>query len=272
MSKTKFLDTAEMTRLLREVPQNVRLDIVQLALDLAGIVNPAADAASGFISLLRGDLLGAAISAVSIFPIGDIAKLAKFQRYARSMETLVTLACRNYRLARALRTAMKQLDELLDGISAFMGSQTQSVLREFMGHLDDIRRCVRRYLDKMRDIDRFGVVDVARKRGKAGGQYVGHGDEVVSVNHVVDLLESAAQPGRAPAVRDEASEFLGRLAMSDEWVATAGIHRSGSDATRHITVDVEGIVGQFHLRVDKRGHLFAITHGPKAEPLSEIPR
>ncbi len=56
------LSREELLRLLDDVPQSTRWDIVQLALDLVGLVNPAADAASGFISLLRGDLIGAAIT------------------------------------------------------------------------------------------------------------------------------------------------------------------------------------------------------------------
>ncbi len=55
------LSRDELLRLLDDVPQSTRWDIVQLALDLVGLVNPAA-AASGFISLLRGDLIGAAIT------------------------------------------------------------------------------------------------------------------------------------------------------------------------------------------------------------------
>ncbi len=55
------LSREELLRLLDDVPQSTRWDIVQLALDLVGLVNPAA-AASGFISLLRGDLIGAAIT------------------------------------------------------------------------------------------------------------------------------------------------------------------------------------------------------------------
>ena len=55
--------------------------------------------------------------------------------------------------------------------------------------------------------------------------------------------------------------------MSDGWLVTAGRHASDSDATQHITILVNGVEGQFHLRVDKRGHLFEITQGRDGSPL-----
>lgn len=266
----RYLDTAELARILDNVPTSLKWDIIQLALDLVGIVNPAADAASGFISLVRGDLLGAAIGAVSIFPIGDVAKLAKFRKYRASMEQLVGHARRNQQLARALQTPMRQLDELLGSISGFMGQQSAPVLNEFLQNLDGIRRAIHRYnehLQKLRRIDRFGAERVARQLGRSGDQFVGHGDQVVTVNGVLEVLGNAAQPGRSAGVRRQANEMLEALALSDGWLVTAGRHASDSDATQHITILVEGVQGQFHLRVDKRGHLFEITQGPAGNPL-----
>jgi hypothetical protein len=263
MASGKALNTAELARLLDDVPTSLKWDIVQLALDLVGIVNPAADAASGFISLVRGDLLGAAISAVSIFPIGDAAKLAKFRKYRTAIEQLITHARRNPRLAKALAGPLRQIDELLAGIRGFMGEQSPAILNEFLHNVDEIRRSIARYrvhLARLREIDRFGVERVARKLGSSGGQYVGHGDQVVSVNHVVDLLASGASPGRSAAVRRQAGEMLEQMAMSDGWLVTAGRHASNSDATQHITIMIQGVHRQFHLRVDKRGHLFEILH------------
>lgn len=264
MGKAKYLDTSELARALDGVPNNVKWDIVQLACDLLGIVYPQADAASAFISLVRGDLLGVVTGVISIFPIGDVVKLANYQRYRRSVEALVAMARRNYRLARAMESAMRELNRALNSIGGFMGQQSQSIFAEFVQNLDGIRAAVRQYLDRVRDINRFGVGRVARKAGRSGGQFVGHGDEVISVNRVVDLLEDAT--GRN-TVRDQAEEMLGLMAMSDRWLVTAGRHASDSDATKHITVLIDGIDGQFHIRVDKRGHLFEITHGPRGEPI-----
>jgi hypothetical protein len=270
MASGRLLDTAELARILDDLPTSLKWDIVQLALDLIGIVNPAADAASGMISLVRGDLLGAAISAVSIFPIGDAAKLVKFRKYRISIEQLVGHARRNERLARALETPLKQIDDLLGSIRGFVGEQSPTILHEFMQNVDGIRRAIARYMQhlaKLKRIDRFGVERVARKLGSSGDQYVGLAGRRITVNDVVDLLAGAAGPGRSALVRRQASEMLEALAMSDGWIVTAGRHASDSDATQHITILVNGVEGQFHLRVDKRGHLFEITQGRAGSPL-----
>jgi hypothetical protein len=261
----RYLDTAELIKILDDVPPTLKWDIVQLALDLIGIVNPAADAASAIISLVRGDLLGAAVGAVSILPIGDAAKLAKFRKYRASVEQLVAHARRNQRLARALEIPMRQLDDLLSNISGFMGQQSAPVLNEFLQNLDGIRRSIRRYqehIQKLRRIDRFGAERVARQLGRSGDQFVGHHGRFVTVNGVLEVLANASGPGRSAAVRRQSEDMLEAMALSDGWIVTAGRHASDSDATQHITILIEGIQGQFHLRVDKRGHLFEITQGP----------
>ncbi len=253
----KVPNATELARLLDDIPPQLRLDLLQLALDLIGIANPAADAASGVISLLRGDFLGAFISAASVFPVGDVLKLQRFGRHRAAVERLLGLARDNPRLARTLQLFMRQLDDLVSGIRSFMGDAPPAIFNEFVQNLDGIRRAQQaywRHVAKLRRIDRYGVGRVARELGSSGGQFLGHGGQVISVNRLVDMLE-----GASPAIRGEATEFLERLAMSDGWRITAGIHPSATDATRHIPVLVDGIVGQFHLRVDKRGNLWAIT-------------
>ena len=62
------------------------LEITQLVLDLVGIVDPSgvSDAASGLISLFKGDWLGAGLSAMSMLPVGDV--LAKFPKLAKDLK------------------------------------------------------------------------------------------------------------------------------------------------------------------------------------------
>lgn len=261
----KNFSREELLRLLDDVPAATRLDIVQLALDLAGIVNPAADAASGFISLLRGDLFGAAISFISIIPVGDVAKLAKFGRYRKAIEDVVGLANRNVRLARALEVPLKQIDEAIAGIQGTMGSQSSAVLTKFFDDLATIRQHIARFsmrMERIRMVDRYGVSTMARRLGRSGGQYAGTAGQklsLVSVNEVVDLLE-ASKNARTGLLRSKSKEILDMLALSSDWLVTAPVHRSASDATQHVTVLITGITGQFHLRLDKSGHLFDITH------------
>jgi hypothetical protein len=285
MAAARWLDSAELAKILDDVPSSVKWDFVQLALDLAGIVNPVADAASGIISLLRGDLLGAAISAVSVFPIGDVAKLAKFRKYRASLEQLVALARRNQHLAWALQRPMKQIDELLRGLAErFKGTQiNSSVLNEFLLNVDGIRRAIQRYnkhMQKLKLIKRFGAARIARKNGRSSGQwpFKGAGSpppgtegtrnwydaQPVSVNEVVDLLESAKQSSRGQ-IKDQADRMIEALALSDPWYVTAGVHRS-EDATKHITLLVDDIAGQVHLELNKQGRLFLITYGKQGLP------
>lgn len=270
MAKTPFsarLDVAEVRRLLDDIPDDLKLDIVQLVLDLAGVINPAADAASAFISLMRGDLLGAAIGAVSIIPVGDVAKLAKFQRYRKSLVRLVDSATRSPRLAKAIEPVIDQLDELLGSIRGFMGSGVQD---DWFRELDQMRAAIRRYreyLQRVKLIDSQGPARVARTVGRSGGQFfVRRGDRMVTANvdEVIDLLEEGAGIGRHPAVKRDAKELLDRMAMSKQWRVTAGPHREGDigsntlDATRHITIKIDDAVS-YHLRLDKGGHLFQVT-------------
>jgi hypothetical protein len=261
----KSFSREELLRLLDDVPTNTRWDIVQLALDLVGLVNPLADAASGFISLLRGDLIGAAISAVSIFPIGDVAKLAKFGRYRKAVEDLVGLASRNVRLARAIEVPMKQIDEAIAAIRGTMGSASNAAVTKFLDDLAAIRLHIARYMARMeriRMVDRFGVSRMARSLGRSGGQYAGTAGQQlarISVNDVVDVLE-AAKSARTGSVKSKSKEILDMMALSEGWMVTAPVHRSASDATQHVTVMISGITGQFHLRLDKSGRLFDITH------------
>jgi hypothetical protein len=72
-----------------------------------------------------------------------------------------------------------------------------------------------------------------------------------------------AQAGRHPAIRKDSSELLDRMALSDTWHVTAGPHKKGDlgsttrDGTTHITVFIRN--ESYHLRMDKRGHLFQVT-------------
>jgi hypothetical protein len=264
VSFAKNLTREELLRLLDDIPTATRWDIVQLGLDLVGIVNPAADAASGFISLLRGDLLGAAISAVSIFPIGDVVKLARFSKYRKAVEAVVSLANRNVRVARALELPLKQIDQAVAGVQGLMGAQSASVVRKFLDDLASIRANIARYqlrMARIRLVDRYGVSRMARRYGKSGGQYAGSAGQklaLMSVNQVVDVLEKSKSLRNGTWTKSK--EVLDMMALSGQWYVTAPIHRSIADGKQHITIMISGITGQFHLKVDKTGLLYDIKH------------
>lgn len=97
--------------------QNLGLDLIQLALDLAGIVDPTpvSDGASALLALGRGNWLDALISGASMVPyIGDLAKAGKLPRYLKSVNKAIDLAERSQKAAAALMPGIKKLKEVLD--------------------------------------------------------------------------------------------------------------------------------------------------------------
>ena len=71
------------------------LDGLQLALSVAGVFDPTptCDAIDGLISLLRGDYVGAGISALGMLPyVGDAAKLGRLAKFADTAAQVGDLA------------------------------------------------------------------------------------------------------------------------------------------------------------------------------------
>lgn len=108
-------DPAELARQQRELT----LDLTQMALDLAGLIDPTpiSDGANGIISLFRGDFLGAGISALGMLPyVGDLAKVGKLGKYVRTMERVVDLARMDARFADSVRPVLQRIKDALDQI------------------------------------------------------------------------------------------------------------------------------------------------------------
>ena len=87
----------------------------------------------------------------------------------------------------------------------------------------------------------------------------------ISVSDVVDLVAESCQAGRHPAVKINAKKLIGLMSVH-KWQLKAGRHSGGTggkgqsaDSTPHVTIMMRG--SGYHLRQDKRGHLFEIT-GP----------
>jgi hypothetical protein len=265
--------TAHLAHALREVSQGTQRDLVALAADLGGGEVPE-DPTIAFLTLVRGDLLGGQPRYPTTVPAGQAEKLGRFGRYRQTMDKLVAQSRRDPGVARALKIAMRQIDELVGQISGCMSQvsgRDAAALAKFVGDLDAIRRALGRYREhtaKLTEIDRFGVVTVARRKGKAGGQFVGPRGKKVTVSEIIEVL-SGAGTSRQGAVRDAAEKFLRILALSDGWRASAGFHASPSDATTHVTIWIAGLE-QFHLRVSKGKRLFDITWGKEGKPIAEF--
>jgi DNA/RNA non-specific endonuclease len=124
------LSAADQQRLTRELSEEVdaglakqktdlTLDLVQIGLSIAGVFDPTpiSDGIDGLISLFRGDLLGAGISAVSMIPyIGDAAKLGKLGKFAETIAKAVDLAKLDPAFAKSIEPALKKIAEALDKV------------------------------------------------------------------------------------------------------------------------------------------------------------
>lgn len=112
---------------------NLTTDLVQLGLDLAGIVDPTpiSDGASGLIALARGQWFDAAISGLSMIPyVGDLAKAGKLPKYLKSVERAIVFADRSADAAKALLPGMQKLDHLLGMIPAGTNQTFEAIRRQ----------------------------------------------------------------------------------------------------------------------------------------------
>lgn len=95
---------------------NLALDLAQIALSIAGIFDPTptCDTIDGVISLLRGDYVGAGISALSMIPyLGDAAKLGKLSKFAETVGMAVDLAKSNVQFGERIAPALRRIDDVL---------------------------------------------------------------------------------------------------------------------------------------------------------------
>jgi hypothetical protein len=109
------------------------VDLLQMALDLTGIVDPSpiSDGSNAVISLGRsisslfsgewsaagGHLVNGVISAVGIIPaLGDLAKAGKIGKWAQTVSDAITMMGRSPELARTLEPALREIKVLVDRI------------------------------------------------------------------------------------------------------------------------------------------------------------
>lgn len=257
MAKFKLLSAEEIQKLLAKLPGDVKLDLVQFGLDLAGLANPVADAVNAGISFWRGDLLGGLISAVSIIPIGDVLKIAKLGKYAKTVEKLVTrVVPSNPALYKELHPLMEQFRSLLAKIPD--GSD----------EIEAICKHVNRFF-KNAELHRLSagiktledLASFAKRRGRWKDPAYAKGGTTVS--DVVDQLLHAAEHGNHTSLKLNAKEMLGQMGRKD-WVISAGPHRTTAtaggvlDRTPHITLEIAGQPHAYHVRLDNKGHVWEI--------------
>ncbi len=124
--------------------RELALDLTQIGLSIVGIFDPTpvSDGLDGLISLFRGDMLGAGISAVSMIPyIGDVAKLGKLGKFAETVAKAVDLAKIDVKFAERVAPA---LDKIRDALKAVpldsLPKPAREALQKMMRKLDELPR------------------------------------------------------------------------------------------------------------------------------------
>lgn len=91
-AQKRAADVAKKEKELADLNNELKLDLAQSAIDIAGIADPTpiSDVIGAGMSLWRGDVIGAGLSLISVVPYaGDaLGKTAKGARLAKKMETL----------------------------------------------------------------------------------------------------------------------------------------------------------------------------------------
>lgn len=187
--------------------RELSLDLLGLALDLAGIVDPTptADAASALLSVARGDWFGAIISGVSMVPyVGDLAKAGKLPKYAKSVERAVELAKRSEKVAAALAPAFQRLKQGLNLLPRGANKQIDHI-RDLIDSLL-LQRGAARVAHALPDISKrfkFGKVT-------QGGKEIRTAEGTLGVpGHVLTHRSAAAQRGVSKGTGDDAGHFIG---------------------------------------------------------------
>lgn len=186
--------------------RELSFDLVQLAFDLAGIVDPTpvSDGASGLLALARGRWLDAAISGVSMIPyVGDLAKAGKLPRYLKSVERAIRIAEQSADAAKILRPGIEKLRKALEFIPS--GSNK---------HIDQMREAIDRTFRKPLASAKLKLPDIRnqfsfRSVEKDGKVYrIGEGRLGVP-GKVKTHRSKSAQSGVSSGTGDDAGHLIG---------------------------------------------------------------
>lgn len=123
---------------------DVMADMAQMALDLTGLVDPTpiSDGANTLVSLFRGDVGGALISAAGMLPYaGDLAKVGKLGKWAKTIDNAVELAARDSKFLEkakpALETIRGAIKNIPESVMNALPESAQKTLRGIAKKIDD---------------------------------------------------------------------------------------------------------------------------------------
>ena len=224
------------------------------------------------ISLWRGDFFGAAISGISIIPIGNVLKLAKLDKYAKTFETLVQRVIpNNPSLYEELTPLMESFRSVMARIPG--GNKAVETIREQITKFFKNAE-LRRLASGMSGLE--ALAKLAERRGRWAVDAYAKGG--TSPSDVVErLLNAAGEGNNRYSVRMNAKKMIEQMSDKD-WVISAGPHKTTStvgmvlDKTPHITLEIAGQPHAYHLRLDAKGHIWEIRTIDGGRPINPIPR
>jgi hypothetical protein len=215
---------------------DVAMDLVQLALDVAGMVDPTptCDGASALLSLARGAWLDAALSGVSMVPyIGDLAKAGKLPKYLKTVEKAILLADKSADAAKKLLPGMEKLQQALELLPA--GAN---------GYIDSIRTQVTAFVRKhggrtkgltqLPDISRhfaFKTIDYGDRVMKEASGRLGVPSKVKRHRKSDPSAAKAAQSGVSRGSGDHAGHLV-----ADRFGASHGAKNSSGLGTENLSL------------------------------------
>ena len=96
--------------------RELSIDLAQIALDVAGLVDPTpiCDGLNAVIAVGRGNWVDAGLSVISIVPyVGDLAKAGKFPKYLKTLEKAIAIANESADAAKVLTPIVERVDKAL---------------------------------------------------------------------------------------------------------------------------------------------------------------
>ena len=199
---------------LTDAQKELGLDLTQMGLDVAGLFDPTpiSDGANGVISLLRGDWLGAGISAISMVPyIGDAAKLGKLGTWGKTVMNAVEIAKTDSAFAKAVGPALGKISDAI-------GAAPKALLDRLPQSARDTLAGMKRQID--------GLSSAAKKADDVAAASV-HTARVGD-NTVTWTLDASGRPTSASATLSELQP-KGTVRGKDELSAQDHVRGRGLD-------------------------------------------
>ena len=259
------------------------LDLTQIGLSIAGIFDPTpvCDGLDGLISLLRGDRVGAAISAVSLIPyLGDAAKIGKLHKFVNVVDRAADLARTDSTVARRVAPRVEQIGAALRAVQeASLPQSLRSALGALRTRVDEfpmpgplVRREQVFDVERLRETlercgDTAGLIEDLIDPVRASLQRAadrGSRELDTEARRNIRVLVDQLRPSTFADIADE----MGQRSVLYELFAGAERNVMGRALVRRF--DAASLeIGQQHARLTELEDALAAAKGRRAEQINE---